>query len=212
MAAQAFSFDQLEGQPPPAPRAAPRSVPEAVGEAEALLAAAEAEAARLREQARIEGYEAGRAEAMADLQDRAGHAASALADAVTGAQLARHAAADRVEAHAVDLALRLAEKIVAGTLAAQPERIVDVVRGALRLLTDREGLLVLVNPDDIDAVRDAMGDLARQMGGFETFDLQSDRRVRRGGAIVRTAVGEIDATLDTKLERAREVLEHELAS
>ena len=211
MAAQAFSFEQLE-EPPVAPRAArARTVEEAVGEAEALLAAAEAEAARVREQARGEGYEAGRAEALDELRAHTAHAASALGEAVTGAQLARHAAADRVEAHAVDLALRLAEKIVAGAVAAQPQRIVDVVRGALRLLTDREGLVVLVNPADIDAVRDAMGDLAAQMGGFTTFDLQSDRRVHRGGAIVRTSVGEIDATLETKLERAREVLEHELA-
>lgn len=212
MAAQAFSFEQLE-EPPVAPRPArPRTVDEAVGEAEALLAAAEAEAERVREQARHEGYEAGRAEALGELRDRTGHAVSALADAAAGAQVARHAAADRVEAHAVDLALRLAEKIVAGAVAADPRRIVDVVRGALRLLTDREGLVVLVNPADIDVVRDAIGDLAAQMGGFETFDLQSDRRVQRGGAIVRTSVGEVDATLETKLERAREVLEHELAS
>ena len=33
----------------------------------------------------------------------------------------------------------------------------------------------------------------------------------RGGAIVRTAEGEVDATVQGKLERAREVLEDELA-
>lgn len=207
MTARAYSFEQLDE---PLRPARPRSVAEAVGEAEALLAAAEAEAERVREQARAEGYAAGRAEALEELRERSAVVAQVLAEAVEAARMARHTAADRAEAHAVDLALRLAEKIVAGAVAAQPGRIVDVVRGALRLLTDREGLLVLVNPADIDAVRDAMGDLAGQMGGFERFELQSDRRVHRGGAIVRTAVGEIDATLETKLERAREVLEHEL--
>ena len=42
--------------------------------------------------------------------------------------------------------------------------------------------------------------------------MQAERRVTRGGAIVRTAEGEVDATLETKLARAREVLEDELAA
>jgi flagellar biosynthesis/type III secretory pathway protein FliH len=34
--------------------------------------------------------------------------------------------------------------------------------------------------------------------------------VIRGGALVRSAAGEVDATIETKLERAREVFESEL--
>jgi flagellar assembly protein FliH len=40
--------------------------------------------------------------------------------------------------------------------------------------------------------------------------VQAERRVARGGAIVRTVEGEVDATLQTKLTRAREALEAEL--
>jgi flagellar biosynthesis/type III secretory pathway protein FliH len=35
--------------------------------------------------------------------------------------------------------------------------------------------------------------------------------VSRGGAVVRTGQGEVDATLETKLERARDVIVTELA-
>ena len=42
--------------------------------------------------------------------------------------------------------------------------------------------------------------------GIEPCDLQSDERVRVGGAIVRTAEGEVDASVQTQLERAREVV------
>jgi flagellar assembly protein FliH len=45
---------------------------------------------------------------------------------------------------------------------------------------------------------------------MEHCDVQAERRVHRGGAIVRTVEGEVDATLETKLARAREVLEDEL--
>ena len=36
--------------------------------------------------------------------------------------------------------------------------------------------------------------------------MQAERRVARGGAIVRTSAGEIDGRLATQLERARETL------
>ena len=50
-------------------------------------------------------------------------------------------------------------------------------------------------------------DYITQLGGIESCDVQSERRVSRGGAVVRTAQGEVDATLETKIARAREVLD-----
>ena len=211
MAADPFAFEQLAERPVPQ-RREPMTRAAAVSEAEALLAAAEAEADRLREQARAEGYHAGHQQGLAEIHQHLGPAVQALTDALNGIQQARHAAADHVEAHAVDLALMLAEKIVAGAIAIEPERVVDVVRGGLRLLSDREGVVVVVNPDDYEIVQLAHDDLVKSAGGFSALDVQSDRRVSRGGAIVRTAVGEIDATLETKLERAREVIEEELSA
>jgi flagellar assembly protein FliH len=93
----------------------------------------------------------------------------------------------------------------------QPERVVDVVRGALRRLGERSRVTVLVHPADLDAVREATGGLVATLGGIETCDVQAERRVTRGGAVVRTEEGEVDATLETKLLRAREVVEAELA-
>jgi len=62
-----------------------------------------------------------------------------------------------------------------------------------------------VNPADLDVVRGALGELTAQGSGVEVCDLQSDERVGVGSAIVRTAEGEVDASVSTQLERAREV-------
>jgi flagellar assembly protein FliH len=48
--------------------------------------------------------------------------------------------------------------------------------------------------------------LRAELGGIETCDVQSDRRVGRGGVILRTDAGEIDARVETGLERAREIV------
>ena len=162
----------------------------------------------VREQAFEEGFAAGVAQAQSQLDGPA----SALAAAADQLQALRTDAAASVEADAVDLALRIAEQAVGAALAVHPELVVEAVRGALRRLVERDRVLILVNPDDLELVRDHVGRLVGELGGIEHCEVQAERRVRPGGAIVRTSEGEVDATLETKLARAREVLEHELAN
>ena len=162
----------------------------------------------VREQAFEEGFAAGVAQAQSQLDGPA----SALAAAADQLQALRTDAAASVEADAVELALRIAEQAVGAAIAADPELVVEAVRGALRRLVERDRVLILVNPDDLELVRDHVGRLVSELGGIEHCEVQAERRVRPGGAIVRTTEGEVDATLETKLARAREVLDHELAN
>jgi flagellar assembly protein FliH len=191
-----FAFETLEE---PVVVAAP-SGPDPAAE---LLEAAQAEAEALRAAARSEGYEEGRAQAIAALAP----ALQALETAAAAVQADREAAAVRLEAHAVDLALFLAEKVLHGALAVEPERVVEAVRGALRGIVERERVTVLVHPADLELVRDAMDEIRATLGGIEHCEVQAERRVTRGGAVVRTQDGDVDARVDTKLQRAREVVE-----
>jgi len=162
----------------------------------------------VREAAFEEGFAAGVAQAQSQLDGPA----SALAAAADQLQALRADAATSVEADAVDLALRIAEQALGAAVAVDPELVVEAVRGALRRLVERDRVLILVNPDDLELVRDHASRLVGELGGIEHCEVQAERRVRPGGAIVRTSEGEVDATLETKLARAREVLEHELAN
>jgi flagellar assembly protein FliH len=194
-----FSFEALEAPIVVAPSADPLA---------GALAAAEAEAELLRAAARSEGYEEGRAQAIAALAP----ALEALETASAAVQAERMAAASRLETHAVDLALFLAEKVLQGALAVEPERVVEAVRGALRGIVERERVTVLVHPADLELVRDAMDELRATLGGIEHCEVQAERRVTRGGAVLRTQDGDVDARVETKLARAREVVEAALAS
>ena len=161
----------------------------------------------IRAQGFSEGYSAGAADARSTVEP----AAAALHAAATELAGMREAVAERAERAAVDLALRIAEQILQGALAAEPDRVVDAVRGALRRLVERDRVLILVHPEDLDVVREHADRLVSELGGIEHCGIESDRRVSRGGAIIRTSEGEVDATLETKLDRAREVVEQELA-
>ena len=194
-----FSFEALEAPLPEPVLDDGAALDPIVG----LLARAEAEAEMVRAAAHAEGYEAGRAEALAALSP----ALEALQTAVVAGREERIAAADQLEVHSVELALFLAEKIVGGALAVKPDRVVEAVRGALRGIVERERVTVLVHPEDLELVREAMDEMRATLGGIEHCEVQAERRVGRGGAIVRTQDGDVDARVETKLQRAREVVE-----
>ena len=189
---QTFSFD---------PIAAPEPPREVAADDQAAVSLAELEA--LRAQAVEEGLAAGRAEAQLAVTA----AVNGLSEAA--AQLAAEAEAleARLEEEAVSLALAIAERVLAGQLAVDPERVLEAVRGALRGITDRSRVTVLVNPEDLELVREAAPGLQSTLGGIEHLEIQSERRVGRGGAVVRHPEGDVDAQVATKLERVRELFE-----
>jgi flagellar assembly protein FliH len=199
-----FDFAPLE----PAAELEVAAVADAAADAARVLASAHAEADAIRALAHAEGLAAGREAALAELTP----AASALEEAARLLHEESLAMAERLEAQAVDLGLYLAEKIIGAAIAVDPGLVVEAVRGALRGLVERERVTVLVHPDDLELVRGAMGGLVATLGGIEHAEVQAERRVARGGAVVRTPEGDVDARVETKLQRAREVVEAALRS
>src|SRR4051812_30942249 len=129
---------------------------EAARTARSLVAAAEAEADRIRSEARAaghaEGFAAGHADALAEMAP----SVVAIDEVLASVRKLESSHADRVESQAVELSLALAEKVVAGAISVSPERLLDVVRGALRTMIDRERVTVLVHPEDVALLREAM--------------------------------------------------------
>ncbi|MFP5364194.1 MAG: FliH/SctL family protein [Thermoleophilia bacterium] len=196
--ARPVALGQLEQLAPP-----PSQDP--VRAARAVIEAAEAEAESLRARAVqdgfAEGLRIGRQETAAALAP----AMEALQTAVAAAVAARDEIVAAAELHAAQLAVAIAEKVVVAAIDVQPERVADVVSGALRGLLDAERIVVCVHPDDVDLVRAA---------GVEHTDahieIHAEQRVARGGALVRTSVGEVDARLATKLDAVRDLVAAEL--
>jgi flagellar assembly protein FliH len=176
-----------------------------------VMARAVAEADQIREQARLEGYELGIQQGGEQVRAEAAAAITALNEAMRAISATREGLAETLTAQAGELAMLTAEHIIAGAIDLQPERIIDVVRGALRRLNDRHRLTVLVNPDDLEALSRAVGSLQAELGGIEHLDVQADRRIARGGAVAQTAYGEIDVSIATQLQSARELIAAALA-
>ncbi len=159
----------------------------------------EAELARLREAARAEGYAKGLAAARTE-GEQACARLKQLADSFsTTLDNLDFRLADMV----LELSLDVARQIVAGELAARPERILDVVNLALKQMaeTSREARLLL-NPDDAVLVRPHLD----QVLDKNRLRIVEDVRIVRGGCLIETAQGDLDATLPARWRQVVQVL------
>ena len=105
----------------------------------------------------------------------------------------------------ISLALEAAKKVVAG-LPISPEMIDAVVREALRRVEDTAEITIQLHPDDLALLRKYESSLLN--GAPETGPLRfvSSQELTRGGCIVQTRFGQIDATRETKLEQLEQAL------
>jgi len=98
----------------------------------------------------------------------------------------------------VNLAVSIARQVLRNTLKAEPERILDVIREILQVDGSHQGILKLrVNPADLELVDQYL----QQEGSVTHWRLQADMSIDRGGCVAETALGNIDATLQTRWQR-----------
>jgi flagellar biosynthesis/type III secretory pathway protein FliH len=162
---------------------AQRIVGEARAAAEKIVAAARADA----ERARTAAHESGLANARAE-----------LAAALLAAGKARDAALAGAEREAQTLALAAAARIVGEIVALEPDRIAAVVRDALSRARRARGVDVRVHPDDVAMLE------AAELG--PAVRLVSDPGIARGGCVVKSELGVIDARVEVQLEAMARLL------
>ena len=171
-----------------------RPLVEARAEASRLLAEAEREAARLRERAqqaaselRETAYQEGREAALAELNGL-----------MLEAHERREAALTEVERDVLRLSIKVAEKIIGREIKAEPEVVADIVSTALRSVRQREMLVVRVHPADLPEIQ-SRRERIDPAGRSRFLDFVADPRVGRGGCIIESESGTVNARLDTQL-------------
>lgn len=151
-----------------------------------------------RKQGHEEGYRAGYESGHNEGRE---HAAKAARDLAT---LAHECAASLANIEAdigqelITLAVRIAEQVVHRTVKTEPETLLSVVDDILRLDTGKSAVLQLyVHPDDLKMVSHYLLDNP----DTSLWRVLPDDTMTPGGCKARTALGEIDATLEKRWER-----------
>lgn len=150
-----------------------------------------------RERARIhaEAKEAGRQEALAQASELLVRAKMQAGEILNGAQT-----------DILELAAKVAEKIIGRDLEREPQVVIDLCVNAIENARNVKQVVLRVNPRDAAILRENYKPLMAAVGRSLDLAIKDDNEVVSGGCIVQTEFGTIDAQLSTQFAMLRNLL------
>lgn len=106
----------------------------------------------------------------------------------------------------ITLALAMAEKITKAYLSDHPDQFNAIVDEALTRITDKEKVVIRVNPQQADTVRKNKEAIQIRLPDIKTLEIHEDNKIEFGGCMIETKMGYVDATLKIKLETLSKLL------
>ena len=176
----------------------------------ALVAQAGERVLEIESQAKASAREQGFAEGRRQIEAETASLIATLRELVDSARNERHTVIEGAEPELVRLAMAIAEGVVHQHIALDPSVVAENVRNALTRLVSREVVTIRVNPIDLDMIRQHR-DAIVASHDVEHLRIVEDQRVDRGGVVLETEAGTIDAKISTQLREARKALQNDEA-
>ena len=110
------------------------------------------------------------------------------------------------EEELLKLSLLIAKKIIGEEVRTNNAVIGNIIRSAMDLVVDKRQMKIIINPDDIEEVKRILPDLSKLTKGGR-FQVIEDKSKERGGCILETGFGKINATIEDQLETLEEELD-----
>ena len=105
------------------------------------------------------------------------------------------------EATAIQLSVAIAEKLIRRELGLKPEISSDILFKMLELAAGQRQIKLRIHPDDLKFLGNHPEEVIRSMASCGDATLVADEAISRGGCVIETDHGTIDARLETQLER-----------
>lgn len=110
------------------------------------------------------------------------------------------------EFYIVKLAIEIAKRIIQTELSQNPEILLYVVREALKRISDKGRIVIQTHPDDLALLHNNHDFMKKHLIVFEHVDFIATEKVRRGGCLIESESGIVDAQLDVQLEKIEQSL------
>jgi flagellar assembly protein FliH len=111
------------------------------------------------------------------------------------------------EKEILDLIFAIAEKIVHHLTKFDESGVKGAVFNALNFAIEKSKIILNVNPEDYDYIEKLRPELFKEYKDLKSITVTSDPSVTRGGCYLKTPYGDIDAGIETQLEKICQCLQ-----
>ncbi len=201
---------KLEAAPPATPQIDRLLIEEAEKKAAEIVKKARAEAKKLIEetklysqsafsQAESDGFSKGKEEGFEAGKEEMSNLILEAKDVLAQAMRERELLLKSIEPEMAKLSVRIAEKIMRYQIDIDQDAVVNMIRSALETIKQREEVIIKVNQEDYYYAKEKRAIFASMVEGLKTMDILVDSSVDRGGCIIETNLGNVDARIATQI-------------
>lgn len=168
----------------------------------AIIAEAQARAEEIKSEAlryKEEVFAKAREEAKADVQARA-------AEEIARAKMQAGQIIAGAEGEVLDLALKVAAKIISRDLERDPDLLLEIVASCADAARSAKSMVFRVHPEDGKRLREKAPRLIELIGRTVDLSIRDDADIERGGCVITTPFGTIDGQIRTQFEMLRNLL------
>ena len=181
-------------------------IDDARARAKALIEEAVRNAQSVRDSAATDGRSAGIAQGQAAAESQMEDMLQTMRGIVEMAQVERRKVVESAEPELIRLAMEIAQRVIHQQIALDPNVVIEMTKAAIGRLVDKETVSVRVNPADLERVRGHRDEIL-SITDVKHIHVVEDQRVDRGGVVVETDGGTIDARVQTQVKEARRILQ-----
>ena len=179
-------------------------IQEAEKQAELIEKETELKIKEIQDKGYNEGFEEGRNAGFQEGREEADRLIRLLHTIVDKAIEKRNELIGEAETQVINLVLLVARKVIKVISENQKNVVINNVIQSLRKLKSRGDVVVKVNLEDVDLTSEHINDFMRMVENVRSITVLEDSTVDKGGCIIETDFGQIDARISSQLHEIEE--------
>lgn len=160
-----------------------------------------------KEQGYLQGYEAGLAQAEAELRERYDQMLQEAAQTLEQAYILKQEIIQESEPFLIEMSCSIAEKIIGRQLSLEPQWVTEMIRKVLARRREKGMIALCVSPSQFSYIQDARDELLLHIDSQAELQIIPDGSVQDHGCVIRSSFGSIDARIDTQLNEIKQALQ-----
>jgi len=179
---------------------------EAAKQAESIIKDARSRKEAIEMQAYNSGMEKGQAEGRKIATKKIEPLFDTLKAAIDEIASMRTSIIEKHQDQILEIIFLITEKIIHRSIQVSPDIILDTVRAASNHLMETDDIRLRLHPSDFEYIREIETIIAKSLSGKRQVHVIEDTSIDRGGVIIDTEFGEIDATIRSQIEHIHDIL------
>jgi flagellar assembly protein FliH len=193
------SENQYQGKLEQAEQEANSIVQNAKEQANMIIQDAKSQAAEVMESARSKGEEDGWEEGFSRGEEEVNRLITRLNRILSSTIQKRNEVLEEAESQIVDIIVAIARKVVKTITETHKNIIIEQVKDSIQKLKGRAEITIRINVEDLMMTTKHKKDFIQMVEGIENVKILEDNSVDKGGCIITTDFGSIDARISSQL-------------